>query len=103
MLDTARVVVVLVHQCKSSVVSVVERCQMLNEADNVAMFFITALYLLKVCHFQFTYSSLHVDVFAGFWNMRRDTLTHRIQSEHRLLRARVLFQVVARSEFQRGL
>ena len=36
-------------------------------------FCITALYLLKVCHIQFTYSSLHVDIFAGFRNIRQDT------------------------------
>ena len=37
------------------------------------MFCITALYLLKVCHIQFAYSSLHVDIFAGFRNIRQDT------------------------------
>ena len=40
---------------------------------------------LKVCHIQFTFSSVHVDVFAGFWNMRRDTTDPPREQECSLL------------------
>ena len=71
---------------------------------SIYMFCITALYFLKVCRFQFTlwhthhYTLMFLHAF-GTWGWTPPT--RRVQSEHRLLLARVLF--VARSEFQRGL